>query len=199
MKLNFTNNRKIHNIYHIYTDGACSGNPGPGGYGVVVFDENEQVIHRVLQGQDEDTTNNRMELSALLNAFHWIDEIEPSVPVELINLYYIYSDSAYAITALTEWCKTWSNNGWKTAKGKPIENSDLILPLYTYKYNKYFYVCQLEKIQGHTGNFGNELADAVATQNDKKFWDTIYKRDAGCWVDTIAGTPEPYVARDLTI
>ena len=174
MNIDFTSNKKIRNIFHIYTDGACSGNPGPGGWSVIILNDADKVLYKTSNGQLEDTTNNRMELTALLEAFKEVDKYYNRVPQNgYEDKFIIYSDSAYAISALTDWCKTWANNGWKTANGKkPIKNSDLIFPLYKY-YNKYFYQCQLVKITGHSGNVGNELADAAAKNDSKKFIDIL--------------------------
>lgn len=109
-----------------------------------------------------------MELSAILKVF------------ELLNTKYknqqatIYSDSAYCINALSSWIYTWSKNNWKNSKNVTIENYDLFLNLYKY-YNIDFFICQVnfEKIDGHSGIIGNELADALATENSIKFSDII--------------------------
>ena len=153
-------------MLHMYIDGSCRGNGkanSNGGFGIVIFDENNILIDAYCE-QLKDVTNNQMELSAFLKAF------------ELLNTKYkgekvtIYSDSAYCINTLTSWLYFWSKNNWKGSKGQPIKNLDLILSLYKY-YNIDFFINQITftKVDGHIGNIGNELADALATANVPKF------------------------------
>ena len=144
---------------YIYTDGACSGNPGPGGYGVVVLDEDDHVVDYV-QGMMFKTTNNEAELSAILEACAYIKN-QPNYS------YIIYTDSAYCLNALTDWMFNWERNGWLKGDGNPPKNLKLFKHLFGY-FSKPD--CpQLRKVKGHKGILGNELADALATGNLKKF------------------------------
>ena len=136
---------------------------------IKIYDENNNLID-AYRDVAENTTNNRMELSAILKTF------------ELLNTKYknqqatIYSDSAYCINALSSWIYTWSKNNWKNSKNVTIENYDLFLNLYKY-YNIDFFISQVnfEKVDGHSGIIGNELADALATENSIKFSDIIIR------------------------
>lgn len=137
-------------VIKIYTDGACSGNPGPGGYGVVVT-ENGKVIEEY-QDFEENTTNNRQELKAVIWALKNYGDKNPTV----------YCDSAYCVNSLTNWMFTWAKNNWTKANKKPIENKDLI-QLYYYLWQEEGMRIDLLKIQGHAGYVHNERADALAT------------------------------------
>lgn len=143
----------------IYTDGSAAPNPGPGGYGVVIMNQNE--IWDYSNHQEYRTTNNRMELSAILRAV----EIAQRFPEEH---FIIYSDSAYCVNAINTWMYKWQKNDWKKKDGTLVENLDLIKCLYKYFSSNLFF-CQIEKVQGHAGQVGNELADALATNNKEKF------------------------------
>lgn len=144
-------------MIHIYTDGSCSGNPGPGGFGVVVCEsnwgdtiENYKVID-AHQERHDNTTNNRMEMSAIIWALENYGNCEPT----------IHSDSAYCINTFTNWIKRWKANGWTRAGGKKIENLDLVK-----RYDelvKQGKVIDLRKCKGHAGDIWNEIADGLAT------------------------------------
>lgn len=140
----------------IYTDGACSGNPGPGGFGVVVLDNQENIIelHQEFENQ---TTNNRQELKAILWAFLKYGELAAAgteVPI-------VYSDSSYCVNTLTSWMFNWEKNGWiKGDRNKP-ENLDLIKPFF--RYWKRGYRIELKKVKGHSTNKWNNMADQLAT------------------------------------
>ena len=154
-------------IKKYWVDGACSGNPGPGGYAVVSLEENELVYSYV-----EDfphTTNNRMELMAILYVMKLAAEDKESD-------YLVYSDSAYAINSITNWIYGWARNGWMNSKKKQVENIDLMQEIYQYVEFPMLNF-KLEKVHGHDGLLGNELADALAANNRKKFDDLIYKND----------------------
>lgn len=133
----------------IYTDGSCRGNPGPGGYGVVVLDDYENIIEDWSK-QEEQTTNNRQELKAIIFAAKEYGKYNPIV----------YSDSAYAVNSLTKWMYTWANNNWCKSDKKQPENLDLI--------QEYYNLCKqgikidLRKVEGHAGNKWNDLADKLA-------------------------------------
>jgi len=136
--------------YTIYTDGACSGNPGPGGWGVVILDENKNQYN--ISGKAKDTTNNRMELTAPIMA---LKKIKTKSDVT------IFTDSVYVKNGITEWIKKWEKNGWKNANKKPIKNKDLWIKLNNF--------CQKNKVtwkwvKGHSNNKYNDLADELATR-----------------------------------
>lgn len=140
-----------------------------GGFGIVIFDESYNLID-AYQEQFDNVTNNQMELKAFLKTF------------ELLNTKYknqqatIYSDSAYCINILTSWIYSWSKNNWKNNKNQTVKNLDIILSLYKY-YNINFFINQIYiiKVEGHKGNIGNELADALAAADVPKFTNLILK------------------------
>lgn len=154
-----------------YTDGSCSKNPGPGGFGVICLNcvyrqtLTEYIpsysIEYAYSEQCENTTNNREEMKAILHVF----EIAAN---DLDNQYIIYSDSAYCVNMINDWIWGWAKNNWKNSKKKEVENLDLVLQLYKY-ISKDFFNCQVYKCQAHSGIIENELADALATQNFSKF------------------------------
>ena len=137
---------------HAWTDGACSGNPGPGGWGVLMraLDGETVVKERELSGGEAATTNNRMELMAAISALEALTR--PSAIT-------ITTDSAYVKNGVTGWIHGWKKNGWKTADRKPVKNADLWprldaardRPQVTWAW-----------IQGHAGHPENERADALA-------------------------------------
>ncbi len=131
----------------MYTDGACKGNPGPGGWGVVLrYGGSEKKMH----GGERDTTNNRMELMA---AIQGLKALNRSCDVEL------YTDSQYVRKGITEWMSGWKRNGWKTSAKKPVKNSDLWkeLDAESRRHNVNWHW-----VKGHAGDPGNELADELA-------------------------------------
>lgn len=132
----------------IYTDGACSGNPGEGGWGVVVW-QDDQII-KTMSGYEKETTNNRMELTAAIMALQIAGEKKD------VNL---YTDSNYVRQGITQWINNWKNNGWKTASKKPVKNKDLWQKLNELNSEdiNWFYV------PGHSGVKLNEIADELAT------------------------------------
>ena len=156
----------------IYTDGACSGNPGPGGYGVVVLSEDEKTVLYDYNCFEDNTTNNIQELKALIHAFAFIKSLEQN-NIKIT----IYSDSAYAINTFTTWAQTWEKNGWVKSDKKPIKNLDLIKKGYSlYKELNNF---EIIKVAGHSGIVGNEMADALANNNMIRFINILkeYKMD----------------------
>lgn len=141
-----------------YVDGACHGNPGPGGFGVVIVSPEGEVIDTYSKGC-EYTTNNAEELKACLwAACHAIQCGEPAI---------IYSDSAYAVHSFTDWMFNWSCNDWKNSKGETIKNLELIQAMFELlqKYN-----IQIFKVAGHNGVFYNEMADKLATSAKPESW-----------------------------
>ena len=135
--------------YIIYTDGACSGNPGPGGWGVVILDEKKNQIN--LSGKEKSTTNNRMELVAPIMA---LKKIKNSSEIT------IYTDSTYLKDGITVWINNWKKNGWKSASKRPVKNKDLWVALSKLTEKKSIY---WKWVKAHAGNKFNELADKLAT------------------------------------
>ena len=131
----------------IYTDGACSGNPGPGGWGVLIEIDNENIE---LSGGDKETTNNRMELMAAIKA---LEEIDKDYEITL------YTDSNYVKDGITSWITNWKKNNWKTASKKDVKNKELWIRLdVAIKDKNISWVW----VKGHAGNAGNEQADYLA-------------------------------------
>ncbi len=139
-------------IRAIYTDGACSGNPGPGGWGVVVYFRDGSAHE--LGGADPATTNNRMELQAAVAALEFVRAHPQDEPITL------YTDSEYLKNGITRWAKGWKQKGWKTAEGKPVKNEDLWRQLDSLHSS---YPLSWQYVRGHQGDVGNERADAIAT------------------------------------
>ena len=138
----------------IYCDGACSGNPGPGGWGAVVLYKGAK---RELSGYSSESTNNRMELTAAIMALNALKE-----PCDV----HIYTDSAYLCNAFNNgWIIAWERNGWINAKKKPVENKDLWL-LLTNKTKEHR--ISWFKVKGHADNAYNNLCDKLATDEIKK-------------------------------
>ena len=138
----------------IYTDGACKGNPGPGGWGAVLRSgDHEKQIH----GGEKLTTNNRMEISAVIFALR---SLKQRSTVEL------WTDSQYVQKGVTEWLEGWKKRGWKTASKDPVKNADLwqeldaLLPDHAISWHW---------VRGHNGHPGNELADQLANKGVEDF------------------------------
>lgn len=137
----------------IFTDGACSGNPGPGGYGIVL----KYGTHvKEKSGGDKDTTNNRMEMMACIVA---LESLKESVTVNMTT------DSQYVKKGIQQWIHNWKKNGWKTSAKKPVKNQDLWIRL----------DAQMERhtvnwfwVKGHAGHPDNERADELARQGIPK-------------------------------
>lgn len=133
----------------IYTDGACSGNPGVGGWGAVLFYRDEK---REISGYEENTTNNKMELTAAIKA---LERLKEPCEVEL------YSDSAYLVNAFLEgWLTKWQMNGFKSSNKKPVQNVDLWQKLI--ELNNIHKITWI-KVKGHADNVYNNRCDALAT------------------------------------
>ena len=139
-------------VLFAYTDGACSGNPGPGGWGVLMLarDGVAVVKERTLQGGEGLTTNNRMELMAAISALEAL-----SKPSEIT----IVTDSAYVKNGITEWMDGWKRKGWRTAGGAPVKNVDLWQRLDAAR-GPHSVIWRW--IKGHAGHAENERADALA-------------------------------------
>ena len=136
--------------YKIYTDGACSGNPGPGGWGAVILDQDNK--QKNISGSEKNTTNNRMELLAAIMSLKKIKTNSEVV---------IFTDSIYVKNGITEWMKNWKKNGWKNSSKKPVKNKDL--------WEKLDKLCEANSVswkwvKGHSTNEFNNLADELATK-----------------------------------
>ncbi len=138
----------------IYTDGAARGNPGPGGWGAVIAND-ERVVE--LGGDEPHTTNNRMELTACIRALEYVSDLEPNGSHSEIIL---STDSKYAMKGITEWIKTWQKKGWKTAGKKPVLNQDLWQELLMASEGKDI---KWKYVAGHAGVEANERSDEIAT------------------------------------
>lgn len=133
----------------IYTDGACSGNPGPGGWGAVLFHGNRM---KEISGGEDNTTNQRMELTAVVEALRALKVSGWDVVV--------YSDSAYIVNAFREdWISRWQKNGWKNSKKNDVANQDLWKSLLALMSKNRV---QIEKVKGHSGDKWNERCDELA-------------------------------------
>lgn len=136
-------------MYEIFTDGACSGNPGPGGWGALICNgENENE----LTGGAAETTNNRMELLAAIEA---LKSLPDGSAVRLTT------DSVYVKDGITNWIKSWKARGWKTAAKKPVKNVDLWQELDSEAQR---HSVEWHWVKGHAGHAGNERADELARQ-----------------------------------
>jgi len=142
-----------------YTDGACSGNPGPGGWGVLMraMRGDKIVKQRELKGGEAHTTNNQMELLAAINALEILDR-----PTTIT----IVTDSAYVKNGVTSWIHGWKRNGWKTAAKKPVKNVELWQRLDQAR-NRHDVT--FEWVKGHAGHAENERADELARAGMKPF------------------------------
>ena len=136
-------------MIYIYTDGACKGNPGPGGWGALLqYNQHKKEIN----GFSLETTNNIMELTAVIEALSIIKKTSDIT---------IITDSNYVKDGITKWIDNWKNKGWKTANKKPVKNKELWEKLDSLKNN---HNITWEWVRGHTGNPGNEKADELANQ-----------------------------------
>tara|TARA_B100001142_G_scaffold180907_1_gene180507 strand:+ start:467 stop:904 length:438 start_codon:yes stop_codon:yes gene_type:complete len=133
----------------IYTDGACKGNPGVGGWGALILQDDKNIE---LFGGENETTNNRMELMAVIMA---LKEMSPTEELT------IYTDSTYVQKGISEWIKNWKLNNWRSSNKKPVKNKDLWMQLDEASYARKI---NWEWVKGHAGNEGNEKADELANK-----------------------------------
>ena len=137
------------NIVEIYTDGACSGNPGPGGWGAILHYNGHE---KELFGGEAETTNNRMELKAAIEA---LTALTRPCTIKL------YTDSSYVRDGITKWIDGWKAKGWKNASKKPVKNTDLWQELDAARSK---HSIEWIWVKGHAGNEGNERADGLANK-----------------------------------
>lgn len=150
----------------IYTDGSSLGNPGPGGWGVVIITNEELGIKNKnpkteiieIGGCEKDTTNNRMELMAVIEALKYLPTRKDLVGRDVT----IFADSNYVLLGITNWIHNWEKNNWKTANKKPVLNQDLWKELINLIRN-YKGKINWEKVKGHSGHIYNDKADEIAT------------------------------------
>jgi ribonuclease HI len=142
----------------IYTDGACSGNPGPGGWGAVLISGEHR---KELLGGETVTTNNRMELLAAISA---LEALKRPSRVEL------HTDSEYLRNGISGWIHNWKRNGWKTADGKPVKNADLWQRLDA---SRALHEIDWHWVKGHAGDRENQRADQLARQGMKPYRKSI--------------------------
>ncbi len=137
------------------TDGACSGNPGPGGWGgLIIFDDNSQLE---IGGSEQNTTNNRMELTAAIKT---LEELKKH---KLKDNFKLRTDSKYVIEGYTKWIINWKKNGWKTSSGKAVQNLDLWQKIDQLRIN----CLRMEYVKGHSGDKQNDRVDKIATNYSK--------------------------------
>ncbi len=146
--------KKANDPVVIYTDGACSGNPGPGGWGAILMYKEHR---KELSGGEPETTNNRMELMAAIAA---LSALNQSSKVEL------HTDSNYVKNGITQWIETWKKNGWKTSNKKPVKNEELWRTLDELR-NRH--KVKWHWVKGHAGHPENERADELARQGMQPF------------------------------
>ena len=137
-------------MIRIYTDGACKGNPGNGGWGALILHEKEAIE---IFGGEIGTTNNRMELTAVIRALEKIQGQEGEIEV--------YTDSTYVQKGISEWIINWKRNSWKSSSKKPVKNQDLWIRLDQLKQQK---TIEWKWVKGHAGHPENERADILANK-----------------------------------
>ena len=137
------------------TDGACSGNPGPGGWGgLIIFEDNSELE---IGGSEQNTTNNRMELTAAIKT------LEKLRSYQLKENFKLRTDSKYVIEGYTKWIINWKRNGWKTSTGKVVQNLDLWQKIDQLRING----LEMEYVKGHSGDKQNDRVDLIATNYSK--------------------------------
>jgi len=138
----------------VYTDGGCSGNPGPGGWGFVVVDGTEETVR---SGGDRATTNNRMELTAVIEALRLI-EADPAKSGRPVS---VHTDSQYVQKGISEWIHGWKRNGWRTASKDPVKNQDLWMRLDELAASVH---PRWVWVKGHAGIHYNEVCDRLTQE-----------------------------------
>lgn len=144
-------------MLNIYTDGGCLGNPGPGGWAFAAYEDEALVASA--SGGDANTTNNKMELTAVINALKYCIQNNISV-VEILT------DSQYVKNGITTWIHSWKKKGWRTASGSAVKNQEYWVELD--KLNSVLHV-NWSWVKGHAGVDGNELCDSLVRQESSKF------------------------------
>ncbi len=171
----------------IFGDGACSGNPGPGGWGAIVY--NPDVGVRELGGALSPTTNNQMEMTAILKALEFLVGFKGTI--------HVYTDSAYLLKGITEWVFGWKRRGWKTAEGKDVSNIPLWESLIevSAKFQKKQIVWGY--VPGHKGVPGNERVDQIAVAFSKGEFINLYKGSLKSYGFDLENVPEDTSIPDM--
>lgn len=168
----------------VFTDGACSGNPGPGGWGSIILSHG-QVFE--LGAGALATTNNRMELQAVLEAFQFILSLQKNSQSRIL----IYTDSVYVIRGMTQWIFSWMRNSWKTKEGVPVLNKDIWMDLYErVREIKKHHVLEWHYCRGHVGIPGNERCDEIAVSFSKNIKIDLYRGDLESYFVDLSQVPE---------
>jgi len=149
----------------VYSDGACSGNPGPGGWGSIILYPEGQI--RELGGKLNPTTNNQMEISGALKALEVLADRDEEIVV--------FTDSTYLIRGITQWIWGWKKKGWKNAEGQDVSNRDLWEKLSRVVSQRKAGKIEWRYIRGHTGNPGNERCDEIAVAMTHGRWIDLYQ------------------------
>lgn len=171
----------------IYADGACRGNPGPGGWGAVILNTQTQTIHEI-GGRADRTTNNRMEIQAASSALASIADSPGAVT--------FYLDSTYVIDGITKWVHGWQRNGWKTSTGAAVVNQDLWEALFrNVKLREKNSKISWKHILGHAGIPGNERADEIATAFADKQSIELYNGSSLNYSLDLVNIPEPDLSK----
>ncbi len=153
------------------TDGACSGNPGPGGWGgLIIFEDNSELE---IGGSEQNTTNNRMELTAAIKT------LEKLKNYKLKDNFKLRTDSKYVIEGYTKWIINWKRNGWKTSSGKSVQNLDLWQKIDQLRINGLV----MEYVKGHSGDKQNDRVDKIATNYSKGISLVSYSKESESSVD----------------
>ncbi len=142
----------------VFTDGSSRGNPGPGGWAALILEQDGKERALEIGGREENTTNNRMELTAALEALKLVEARQCEGPIE------VRTDSAYVLQGVTLWAYGWEKNGWKTKEGEPVLNQDIwkeLVPI-AFRLKKLSNLTWV-KVSGHSGVVGNERVDEIAT------------------------------------
>jgi ribonuclease HI len=142
----------------IYTDGGCSGNPGPGGWAYVMVQQTFQGGQIIAQakGAEKETTNNRMELTAVISALRALKTMR-GIPRQAA----VYTDSQYVQKGITDWIRTWKRNSWRTSDKSPVKNKDLWVELDALAGE---FPLKWEWVKGHAGNEYNEMCDSMTQE-----------------------------------
>lgn len=175
--------------YIVYTDGACSGNPGPGGWGAVIGVAKKSHVEIIELGDgNPNTTNNRMELGATIAALNWIDQNATTSEFSI----QIYTDSVYVIRGITQWVFGWKKKGWKNVEGASVINQDLWEDL-----DQVVFMLQKKMdgkikwayVRGHQGTHGNERCDEIAVAFSKGNYVNLYRGSGENYIFDILQAP----------
>jgi len=162
-----TNNLDFKNSYLVFSDGACSGNPGPGGWGTIVYNPKGNIIE--LGDHQDHTTNNAMEITGVLKGLTYLRNIrkEADSPV------HVFSDSTYVLRGIQFWVWGWKRKNWLNAEGQPVANKDLWLDLSSQVSN--FKKIHWHYLRGHKGIPANERCDQIATARAKNKYEPLFE------------------------